>query len=185
VSGVVSVYDDVMRAFFSSPADRRRSRVRAGFLAVALAASAAPGALAHKAIFIVRHGEKASSTDPDTPLALQGEDRALKLASVLRNAGVTHVFVTDKKRTQQTAQELVDQRGLPAPVVLPATDTKKLVEQLKAVPKDAVVLVVGHTDTIPEILKGLGVNDNVAIKEDQYGRIFLVTPDFRLVELAY
>lgn len=150
-----------------------------------VATFAAPSAFAHKAIFIVRHGEKASSTDPDTRLALQGEDRALKLASMLRNAGVTHVFVSDKKRTQQTAQELVDQRGLAAPVVLPSTDTKKLVEQLKAAPKDAVILVVGHSDTIPAILKGLGINDDVVIKEDQYGRLFLVTSDFRLVELAY
>jgi len=136
-------------------------------------------------LFVVRHAEKASSTDPDTPLAGQGEDRAQRLASLLRNAGVTHVFVSDKKRTRQTAQVLVDQRGLAAPVVLPAADPGKLVEQLRAAPPDAVILVVGHSDTIPAILKGLGVKDAVTIREDQYGRVFLVTADFRLVELAY
>jgi phosphohistidine phosphatase SixA len=182
VSGSESVYDDDMPRPAASLA---RCAVLLSRAAVLLVALAAPAAVAHKAIFVVRHAEKASSTDPDTPLAAQGQDRALKLASMLRNAGVTHVFVSDKKRTQQTAQELVEQRGLPAPVVLPAADTAKLVAQLKAVPKDAVVLVVGHSDTIPGILKGLGVEPAVVIQPDQYGRIFLVTNDLRLVELAY
>jgi phosphohistidine phosphatase SixA len=145
----------------------------------------ADAARAHKALFIVRHAEKASSTDPDTPLSLGGEDRALGLARVLRNAGVTHVFVSEKQRTQATAQPLIDQRALPPAVVIPAADVAGLVKQLKAAPKDAVVLVVGHSDTIPDILKGLGVAGSVVIQEDQYGRLFLVTPDHRLVELAY
>jgi phosphohistidine phosphatase SixA len=182
VSVWISVYDVVMRTVPASIVRRLRASLAAALLVVAFAAEAAS---AHKAIFIVRHAEKASSTDPDTPLAMQGEDRALKLASILRNADVTHVFVTDKKRTVQTAQELVDQRALAAPVVVPATDTTALVDRLKTVPKDAVVLVVGHSNTIPAILKGLGVAGEVTIKEDQYGRIFVVTPDFRLVELAY
>ncbi len=182
MSAVVSVYDDAMHA--TPPLVVRSSALLRAALVASLAL-VAPAAAAHKALFIVRHAEKASSTDPDTPLAAQGEDRALRLASLLRNAGVTHVFVSEKKRTQQTAQELVDQRGLAAPVVVPAADTGKLVAQLKAAPADAVILVVGHSDTIPGILKGLGVNDAVTIRDDQYGRIFLVGADLRLVELAY
>ncbi len=157
--------------------------LRAGLLV--LAALGAMPTSAHRAILIVRHAEKASSSDPDTPLAAQGEDRALRLASLLRNAGVTHVFVSDKKRTQQTARELVEQRGLPAPVVVRAAETGTLLVRLKELPADAVALVVGHSDTIPGILKGLGVSPDVTIRDDQYGRLFIVTADARLLELAY
>jgi phosphohistidine phosphatase SixA len=167
---------------------RSNSWRRARGLACAFALTGvlgAGGANAHTALFIVRHAEKASSSDPDTPLSLGGEDRALGLARLLRNAGVTHVFVSEKQRTQQTAQPLVDQRGGPAPVVVPAADVAGLVKQVKAAPSEAVILVVGHSDTIPAILAGLGVKGEVVIKEDQYGRLFLVTPDHRLVELAF
>lgn len=137
---------------------------------------------AHKAIFLVRHAEKESQTDPDSPISVLGEDRALAFARLVRNAGVTHVFVSDKKRTAQTAEPLTDQRGL-TPVV--AKDTKELLEKLKAAPKDAVIVVVGHSNTIPEILKGLGVKGDVVIKEDQFGRVFVVTADNAMFELAY
>ena len=144
----------------------------------------APSVHAHKGIFVVRHAEKASSTDPDTPLALQGEDRASALARLLRNAGVTHVFASEKQRTQQTVQPLVDQKGLKV-VVVAADKTPELVAKLKAVPADAVVLVAGHSDTIPGILRGLGVSQPVTIRDDQYGRLFLVTESGKLIDLAY
>ncbi len=137
---------------------------------------------AHKAIFLVRHAEKESQTDPDSAISVIGEDRALAFARLVRNAGVTHVFVSDKKRTAQTAEPVTMQRGL-TPVV--AKDNKDLVEKIKAAPKDAVIVVVGHSNTIPEILKALGVKDAVAIKEDQFGRVFVVTADNAMFELAY
>lgn len=144
----------------------------------------APAASAHKAIFLVRHAEKESQTDPDSAISITGEDRALSLARMLRNAGVTHVFVSDKKRTAQTATPLVEQKGL-TPTVVPAADTKALVEKLKAVPRDAVVVVVGHSDTLPGILGGLGVKSEIKIKDDQFGRLFVVASDGALLELAY
>jgi len=145
---------------------------------------ASTSALAHKGIFIVRHAEKASATDPDTQLAMQGEDRALALARLLRSAGVSHVFATHLKRTQQTVEPLVEQRGLTT-AVLPADKTADLLKALKGLPADAVAVVAGHSDTIPEILKGLGISTKVDIKDDQYGRVFLVTGAGQLIELSY
>ncbi len=165
--------------------ERQGYLLRLARLAMLLASVSSSSAEAYRAVIVVRHAEKASWTDADAPLALQGEDRALTLASLLRNAGVTHVFVSQKRRTQQTAQPLVEQRGLPPPTVLPAQETTALVNALRALPSDAVALVVGHSDTIPLILSGLGVRDRVVLRDDQYGRIFLVTADSRLVELAY
>lgn len=145
---------------------------------------ASTSALAYKGIFIVRHAEKASSTDPDTPLAMQGEDRALALARLLRSAGVSHVFATHLKRTQQTVQPLVEQRGLTT-TIIHADKTPELIEALKALPPEAVAVVAGHSDTIPDIVKGLGVTAKVDIRDDQYGRVFLVTGAGQLIELSY
>lgn len=149
-------------------------------LSVLLASTSAE---AHKGIFIVRHAEKASG-DPDSLLSMQGEDRALGLARLLRNAGVTHVLHTDKARTRQTVEPLVEQKGLTA-VSVPASDIAAMVAQLKAVPKDAVVVVAAHSDTIPKILQGLGVTTPVTIRDDQYSRVFFVTESGKLIELAY
>lgn len=153
-------------------------------LALASVTLGATAAQAYQGVFVVRHAEKASSTDPDTALSMQGEDRALALARFLRNAKVKRVFVSDKKRTLQTAEPLADQHGLEATRV-PAVDTPALLKQLKATGADEVVLVVGHSDTIPGILKGLGVKDAISIRDDQYGRVFFVDSAGRLIELAY
>jgi broad specificity phosphatase PhoE len=139
---------------------------------------------AHRGIFVVRHAEKASSTDPDTPLSMQGEDRALALARLFRNAGVSHVFATHLQRTQQTAAHVAEQRRI-APFVIHADHTSELLARLQALPPDAVAVVVGHSNTIPAILKGLGISVAVDVKDDQYGRIFLVTGPGQLIELAY
>jgi phosphohistidine phosphatase SixA len=150
-------------------------------LAVLLLSSSA---MAHKGIFIVRHAEKASTTDPDTALAMQGEDRALALARLLRSAGVSHVFATHLKRTQQTVEPLVEQRGLTTTIVH-ADKTADLLKALKGLPPDAVAVVAGHSNTIPDILKGLGVTTKIDIRDDQYGRVFLVTGAGQLIELSY
>lgn len=153
-------------------------------IAAVLWLATASAASAYQGVFVVRHAEKASATDPDTVLSMQGEDRALALARLLRNSKVKQVFVSDTKRTAQTAEAFTDQHGL-TPTVHPAKDTKGLVAKIKATPKDVVVLVVGHSNTIPEILKGLGVKGTIKIRDDQYGRVFFVDPAGQLIELAY
>lgn len=150
---------------------------------VALMSASTP-VRAHKAIIVVRHAEKASASDPDSPLSLAGQDRAMALARLLRASGVQAVFVTDKKRTQQTAEPIASQRSI-VPTVVPAGDTTALLQKLKAVPKDAVVLVVGHSNTVPDILTGLGAKERVALRDDQYGRVFAVLDGGRVLELSY
>jgi phosphohistidine phosphatase SixA len=140
-------------------------------------------AWAYKAIVVVRHAEKANAKDPDTVLSLAGEDRALHLARLLRNAGPTHVFVTDTKRSQQTAASVAEQHGL-KPLVSPREDTAGLLLKLKALPADAVAVVVGHSDTVPVIVASLTGTAPVTIREDQFGRVFMLTAA-GVVELAY
>jgi broad specificity phosphatase PhoE len=153
--------------------------VRTFFLAltVSLVASffVATRAEAARAVIVIRHAEKASDTEKDPELSLQGEDRAISLTRFLRHNKVDAIFTSELKRTKATASVLARQRSI-TPVVVNADDTKGLVAAIKALPEDAVVLVVGHSNTVPAILTELGVPDKITIRDDEYGRVFVVTP---------
>lgn len=141
---------------------------------VVIAALATP-AQAYKAVFVVRHAEKASQTEKDPELSLYGEDRAIALTRLLRGTKVDAVFTSEMRRTRDTAAPLCRQRAL-KPTAVNAGDTPALLSQLRALPKEAVALVVGHSNTVPEILAGLGVKEKVEIRDDEYGRVFVVVP---------
>lgn len=121
-------------------------------------------------IYIVRHAEKKDNS-PDSPLAPKGRERAEELAHVLRDAGLTAIFVSKRVRTQQTA----------APTAQATAIEPKPHESSEAIVKDILdnhvggqVLVVGHSDTIDNIAAGLGANGVPELNTGQYDRLFLV-----------
>jgi phosphohistidine phosphatase SixA len=141
-------------------------------LALALAAPA----MAQHTVFLVRHAERADSTpgksptmsaDPD--LSEAGRTRAEHLAQTLKDANITVIFATEFKRTQQTAAPLAKALGLTVTIV---PTESELVTRLKTVKGNA--LVVGHSNTVPEIIKRLGVTTPVSIGDDDFDNLFLV-----------
>jgi len=147
-------------------------------LLLAVAADAAP------VIFIVRHAEKSNNTDKDPDLSLEGKKRAGALAHILKNSEITSVFVTEFKRTQETAAPTARAAHV-NPTVVPANDSGKLVEKLRALNGNA--LVVGHGNTIPDLLKALGIATPVSIPLDDYTEIFavLIGDEPQLLRLHY
>ena len=135
-------------------------------LLLAKAADAAP------VIFIVRHGEKASTGGNDPDLSPERQKRADALARILKDSQITSVFVTEFKRTQETAVPTASAAHV-SPTVIPANDIGALVEKLRALNGNA--LVVGHGNTIPDLLKALGIATPVSIPEDDYTEIFVVS----------
>jgi len=129
------------------------------------AANAAP------VIFIVRHAEKTRAGGNDPDLSLEGRKRADALAHILKDSQITAIFVTEFKRTQKTAAPTAKASHV-SPTVVPANDIRALVEKLRALNSDA--LVVGHGNTIPDLLQALGVTTPVSIPEDDYTEIFAV-----------
>jgi broad specificity phosphatase PhoE len=134
-------------------------------LMVVCTANAAP------VIFIVRHAEKASSGGNDPDLSPQGQKRADALAHILKDSQITSVFVTEFKRTQQTAAPTAKAAHV-TPTVVPANETGALAEKLRALNGNA--LVVGHGNTIPDLLKALGIATPVSIPDDDYSELFTV-----------
>ena len=136
-------------------------------LLLVAAANAAP------VVFIVRHAEKASAGGKDPELSVEGQKRADALANILKDSQITSVFVTEFKRTQETAAPTARAAHV-NPTVIPANDIGVLVEKLRTVNGNA--LVVGHGNTIPDLLRALGIATPVSIPEDDYGEIFAVLP---------
>src|SRR4029450_5445359 len=94
-------------------------------LVLVTAANAAP------VVFIVRHAEKASTGGNDPDLSLQGQKRADTLAHILKDSQITSVFVTEFKRTQETAAPTARAAHV-SPTVLPANDIGAFAEKLQA-----------------------------------------------------
>ena len=147
--------------------------------AVLASAMAAPSA-----IFIVRHAEKASSTDKDPDLAEAGRARAESLAKMLKDANITAIYATEFKRTQQTAAPVAKALGLEL-TIAPAKDTATLAAKLRDLRGNA--LVVGHGNTITDLIKALGVGTPVNIAETDYDNLFVVVLDQKpqLIQLHY
>jgi broad specificity phosphatase PhoE len=149
--------------------------------ACALLLLSAASAAAQQTVFLVRHAERADAAsagaarmatrDADPPLSAAGRERAARLASMLRSAGITAIFSTEFRRTRETAAPLAGRLKL-APVAVPSGDTAALVERVQQVKGN--VLVVGHSNTIPDLLKRLGIKDEIAIPDAEYDNLFII-----------
>jgi endoglucanase len=148
----------------------RDGRADIGLLAVLTGAPAPPGPPTR--IIVVRHAEKVDES-ADAVLSPAGMARAERLAVVLRDAGLTAAYATDRKRTQQTVAPVAARAGLPV-TVLPAGDTGALVAALRERAAPGVVLVAAHSNTVPLILQGLGHAEPVTIADDEYDALFVV-----------
>jgi broad specificity phosphatase PhoE len=145
---------------------------------VATATEAAP------VIFIVRHAEKATTGGNDPGLSVAGQKRASALARILKDSQITAVFVTEFKRTQETAAPTAKAAQV-NPTVVPANDVAGLAAKVRALNGNA--LVVGHGNTIPDLIKALAITTPITIPEDDYSEIFVVSLDGRpqLLRLHY
>ena len=142
-------------------------------LSLSLAMLAPAAALAEPtAIYLVRHGEKAI-VGQDPELTPQGQARAQAIASILSRAGITAVFSTPTQRTRQTAQPLAQRAGLEVQLYDPRAP-KALVEKVKAL--SSPVLVVGHSNTLPELVRLFGGAPGADIGDDEYDRLYQLTP---------
>jgi phosphohistidine phosphatase SixA len=110
-------------------------------------------------ILLVRHAEAVElPDDPDPGLTDVGKKRAQDLAATLRDAGVSTILVSPLRRTGDTAAPLAALLGLKATVTPLGRSIEAHVAATATAARRAtgVVLVVGHSNTIPEIIAQLG-----------------------------
>lgn len=123
-------------------------------------------------LYVVRHADRLNATDTSS-LSAEGLARAEALAVVLRDAGLTRIYVTEKARTAQTAAVTAERLAI-RPTVIPSADLEGLVDSLRAC-RGEVVLVVGHAQTIPPLLQAMDVHQPVSVLRDVYDDLFVVT----------
>ncbi|MDQ6938903.1 MAG: histidine phosphatase family protein [Verrucomicrobiota bacterium] len=155
------------------------------FLLLFIAFIAAPNLSAQSTIFLVRHAEKASNDAKDPDLSEVGRARAEGLAKTLKDANITVIYVTEFKRTQQTAEPLLRALHMRDDTVVSAKETEALVTQLRAV--EGNTLLVGHSNTLPDIIKAFGISDSISIADNDYDDLFIIwngTPA-KLLHLHY
>jgi broad specificity phosphatase PhoE len=136
-------------------------------------------ASAQQLVFVVRHAERADAgggamATADPPLSPAGRARAATLAAMLADAGVKAIYITEFIRTQETAEPLAAKLRL-RPVQVPAADPAALVAKMKSDHPRDIVLVVGHSNTLPAIIKALG-GPAVTIGDNEYDNVFVIVP---------
>jgi len=138
-------------------------------------------ASAQKLVFVVRHAERADSgasqmqTQADPPLSAAGDARAAKLAGMLANAGIQAIYVTEFRRTQATARPLASKLGLEARQYS-SKNSDEFIRKLRIEHAKDIVLVVGHSNTVPVMIKALG-GPEVTIADSEYDNLFVVVPE--------
>ena len=144
-------------------------------IVVSLAATAA----AQQTVFVVRHAERADTAAGAAPtmaadpeLSDAGRARAESLAAALQDAKVVAIFATEFKRTQATAAPLAKALGLQV-TTISSKEPAKLIEAVKSAGGN--VLVVGHSNTVPAIVKDLGVAAPITVGDAEYDNLFVVT----------
>ena len=148
------------------------------FISAALLAGFCSVASAQQVVMLVRHAELqgAAMAEPKhLPLSETGEARAKRLASMLKESGIGAIYVTDFVRTNKTAEPLAREINKEL-TVLPKGDAQELVQRLRKNHGNQTVLLVGHTDTLPGLLKALGHPVEIKIEADDYSNIFVVIP---------
>ena len=135
---------------------------------------------AQKLVIIVRHAERADggsmspNAQTDPLLSAAGEARAKRLAGMLAESGVTAIYATEYKRTQDTAKPIAQKLGLDVRT-RKAQDSAGLAAALKAEHAKDIVLVIGHSSSMPGVIKALG-GPAVTIPDEEYGVIYFLVP---------
>ena len=148
-----------------------------GITAPAWGQSTQPDAPATVAL-LVRHAEKAALPADDPPLTQDGRRRAEALAGIVKDAHPTAIITTQLRRTVETGQPSAAAMGI-TPEVVPvssATTQQNAADVATAVRKHAgkTVLVVGHGNTVPEIIAALGGPHLPDICEPVYDKLFVL-----------
>jgi broad specificity phosphatase PhoE len=154
----------------------RRNRIRRTLLLLmsAFALSATAAAAQTKTVVVVRHAEKADDS-ADPVLSAAGEERSRALVQVLQDRGVGAIFTTQYQRTVLTAAPLAASLRITPTVVAAGGDhVADVAARVRASAAD-VVLVVGHSNTVPAIVRALSGEAVDAIEDNEYGNIYEVT----------
>jgi phosphohistidine phosphatase SixA len=138
-----------------------------------------------KTVYLVRHAEKEDEPKQDPPLRKEGVARSQELARVLGAAGIKAIYVSQFARTKTTAEPLANKLGLTVtsislksnptnPRLIAEESTAEVVNKILERPGES-VLLVGHSNSVPDVIKMLGGDDVPTIDDRKFDDLFIVT----------
>lgn len=126
-------------------------------------------------VVLVRHGEKASATDPDSPLSEAGRQRALALVPQLAAFKPAVLYVSERQRTQQTMAPTASRLGL-KPRVYSSDAPEALALQILNQHRGQTVAIAWHFGPHEDLARALGVTAPLPVwNATTYDRIWLIT----------
>ncbi len=123
-------------------------------------------------VFLVRHADVPPGADPHLNAA--GLTRANELIRVVGAAAIAAVYASEFARTRETAQPLATHLGLTVKVPN-GGDPAATVQDIRAHHLGKTVLVVGHSNTVPDIISRFGAPSVPVIEPTVFDRLFVLT----------
>lgn len=165
--------------------ERRRRRHRRRFQIIVIYIAIAVGlawffeSQATTTLIFVRHADKDLTVADDPPLSEAGRRRVAELTRQLVDAdviaGVDAIYSTPFRRSQETARPLADALDLAINTYDPG-DTELILKDILKRHKGEIVLVVGHSNTVPVLIANLGASKQVPpIDENEYDNIYIIS----------
>jgi broad specificity phosphatase PhoE len=123
---------------------------------------------------LVRHAEKVMDGSKDPLLTEQGIERAGRLQALLEKASIDAIYTTPFRRTHATVEPLAQAKGI---------NVREYEGQKEAAIDDMLkqhagktVLVIGHSNTIPEIANWLtGSKQYSDFDDSDYGNVLIIS----------
>ena len=125
--------------------------------------------------FIVRHAEKDTAGGTNADLNAVGRGRANAFVSIFKKIRIHKVYSTDKPRTKNTAKPLAAFKRRPVEIY-DAKMQKELLESLIKREKGQKIFIVGHSNTVPQlvnILRGSDIEKDLA--DSDYSTMYIVS----------
>ena len=151
------------------------------FIAVSILAVAAWALVTANSttVVVIRHAEKEAGSVVDPTLSQAGEARAALLARMFgdaKGAGrIDAIYISAALRNRLTAAPLAGRLGI-VPIVAPADDPKALARRVLHEHSGGRVLIIGHIDSVPEIVAALAGRSDISKIDDQdFGVMYIVT----------
>ena len=162
---------------------RRRRRIQIVILYIAIAIGLAWffESQATTTVIFVRHAEKALTPEDDPGLSRAGERRVAELTRQLVYAdvvaGIDAIYSTPYRRTLQTVRPLAEALDLPVHRYDPDPGQyEDFLEGIVDQHKGRIILVAGHSNTIPQLIAELGASKKVPpIAENEYDNIYIIS----------
>ena len=121
-------------------------------------------------LVLVRHADRVAT---ETNLSAAGLARAQELVHVGAKADIRGVYQSDTDRSRQTAAPLASSLSI-TPVEIPANDVTALVNHILANHRGHTVLVVGHSNTVPQIISMVGGPLLPDLADNEFDNLFVV-----------